>query len=498
MRSSSSMRKPVVRFPGIIVIASLFCGLLPLGASAQPASTQPAPAPPPQGTPQPPASSPKAWSSTMSRTPVPTKGCFKSTYPSTAWQTAPCGTAPPHPYPPASGPRSETVGNGNDFAAQVSGTSISSSDGSFDAVNGVTSETGGSSTPNTFSLQLNTSLFNTPACQGHAGCQGWQQFVYSNSGVAFIQYWLINYSATCPSGWNTYGSDCWRNGDNAVTVPVQTIANLAQLSLVGQVISGGVDTIIMSVGADVYSATNQDSVLDLSQGWTASEFNIVGDCCGSQASFNNGSTIVIRTSVNNGAANTPVCAATGYTGETNNLTLVQPCCPIGGTSPAIVFAESNVPGARSPCGAGSWHTDDVTATTNAPAAASDPSGYMFTAQGTQHVMYRGADNHIHELWWNGQWNTDDVTATTNAPAAAGDPSGYMFDAQGTQHVMYRGTDNDIHELWWNGQWNTDDVTQAANAPAAAGDPSGYMFEEQGTQHVMYRGTDNHIHELWWG
>jgi hypothetical protein len=32
--------------------------------------------------------------------------------------------------------------------------------------------------------------------------------------------------------------------------------------------------------------------------------------------------------------------------------------------------------------------------------------------------------------------------------AAGDPVGYMFDAQGTQHVDCRGLDGHIHELWW--------------------------------------------------
>jgi hypothetical protein len=25
-------------------------------------------------------------------------------------------------------------------------------------------------------------------------------------------------------------------------------------------------------------------------------------------------------------------------------------------------------------------------------------GYLFNAQGTQHVVFRG-DSHIHELWW---------------------------------------------------------------------------------------------------
>jgi hypothetical protein len=74
---------------------------------------------------------------------------------------------------------------------------------------------------------------------------------------------------------------------------------------------------------------------------------------------------------------------------------------------------------------------------------------MFVTQGTQHVDYRGSDTHIHELWWDSNgWHTNDLTASTGATAAAGDPAGYMFDAQDTQHVVYRGNDNHIHELWW--------------------------------------------------
>jgi hypothetical protein len=32
-----------------------------------------------------------------------------------------------------------------------------------------------------------------------------------------------------------------------------------------------------------------------------------------------------------------------------------------------------------------------------PAADGEPAGYVFDAQGTQHVVYRGADDHIHEF-----------------------------------------------------------------------------------------------------
>jgi phospholipase C len=53
---------------------------------------------------------------------------------------------------------------------------------------------------------------------------------------------------------------------------------------------------------------------------------------------------------------------------------------------------------------------------------------------------------------------------TGAPNATGDPAGYMFDAQGTQHVVYRATDGHIHEMWWNAAegWHDGDLTISIN------------------------------------
>ena len=151
-----------------------------------------------------------------------------------------------------------------------------------------------------------------------------------------------------------------------------------------------------------------------------------------------------------------------------------------------------------------WHHADLTAATGAPGPADAvPVGYVFEAQGTQHVVYVGVDSDVHELWWdpNG-WHHADLTAATGAPGPADAvPVGYVFEAQGTQHVVYVGVDSDIHELWWdtNG-WHHNDLTAATGAPPAASDPdinlAGYVFEDQGTQHVIYRGADNHVHELW--
>ncbi len=84
----------------------------------------------------------------------------------------------------------------------------------------------GSKVANAFSLQLNTQFFSgSPACSGSgnpANCLAWQQFVYAYSsgvGLVFMQYWLINYDATCPSGWFTFSSDCYTNSNASTLTP---------------------------------------------------------------------------------------------------------------------------------------------------------------------------------------------------------------------------------------------------------------------------------------
>ena len=94
-----------------------------------------------------------------------------------------------------------------------------------------------------------------------------------------------------------------------------------------------------------------------------------------------------------------------------------------------------------------------------------PSGYMFAAQGTQHVVFVAEDNegggHIHELWWNSNgWHHHDLTEATRAPLSIRVPPGcYVFDSQGTQHVDYVGNDGHVHELWWDEDgWHHHDLT----------------------------------------
>jgi hypothetical protein len=81
-------------------------------------------------------------------------------------------------------------------------------------------------------------------------------------------------------------------------------------------------------------------------------------------------------------------------------------------------------------------------------AQGDPLGYM---SNVPRVVYRGQDNHIHELaiYQNGNWGYFDMIAT-GAPPANGDPMGYMSNVP---RVVYRGQDNHIYEIFINGSGN---------------------------------------------
>jgi hypothetical protein len=327
----------------------------------------------------------KVWRTAMLRTPLPARGCFTASHPNKSWQKVPC-TTPRIPRVPAS-KRPEMVGGGIAFAAQSSG-SISATTGSFDSVTGVTSETGLNGA-NGFSLQLNTNPFPTKigGCDTIPGCKGWQQFVYTNSGSAFgegtFYYILLGYGPKCPPGW-TGGGDCTTGGTYAFTLnPGLAITDLGKVSLTATASATGGDTIVLTTPDGILHGANNDSVLQLAGAWHASEFNIFGEGGFDQAIFNGpgpnspGSTLVVRIAIDDGTTNAPTCQGGGWTGESNNLTLVPgSCCTIGGPSPAIVFTESNA-------------TNPVAATCPLPVASTcttkaitDPSvGVVQTATG---------------------------------------------------------------------------------------------------------------------
>ena len=103
-----------------------------------------------------------------------------------------------------------------------------------------------------------------------------------------------------------------------------------------------------------------------------------------------------------------------------------------------------------------WADYDLTLATSAPPPAPFtaitailPAGYAFEAEKRQHVLYTDGDNHIQELAFSigdHAWNHYDLTAATGAPAPQVGLVGYAFEAERRQHLVYVGADRHIHEL----------------------------------------------------
>jgi hypothetical protein len=284
------------------------------------------------------------WREAITQTELPAEGCFYASYPSLTWTRTECTVAPNIPFLPQIGAISQTVGDGDDYAAEITSGLITKTIGSFPQVTGVKSETGFLGA-NDYSLQLNSNFMNTAACDGAADpakCLDWQQFIYSSGYESvFMQYWLIFWENPCPSGWFSDGAgDCYTNS-SAVTAPLERITDLSTFKLSGSAKKRGKDAVVFTVGKKAYSATGLDTVVDLATGWRESEFNVFGDGGGSEADFNSRSSVTVKIAVSNGTKNAPKCAShSGTTAETNNLKLAG-CKGTGGTAPYIEFTESN-------------------------------------------------------------------------------------------------------------------------------------------------------------
>lgn len=299
------------------------------------------------------------WQALLAQNPAQEEGCFRASYPSSAWEKVDCGIGRQHAHPvhrkPADG-AAEVTGNGHDYVAEATGL-ITSAFGSF-SISGVKSETGvgvagfgggGILGPNEYSVQLNTNaLLTTSACAGHTGCHVWQQFVYATDYIAkgeaavFMQYWLLDWgSSACPGGWNKDGTDCYRNSGLA-KAPDLAITDLGGVQIYVNVTAGGNDSVMLSYGSDSYSVTAKDSVLDISAVWNKVEFNVVGDAGGSRADFNGGSSIKVTADFIDGSSAAPKCVANdGTTGETNNLNLGACKAFVSLGFPIFQFTESN-------------------------------------------------------------------------------------------------------------------------------------------------------------
>jgi hypothetical protein len=327
----------------IVMLVKLLCGARGLAClsgtlllmTSVPATTAPLPND---------AALTEAWRATIVETAVPGSGCFTADYPSTVWTQVACTKPRTKPLLPASRPGGRVVGNGNDFAAVTTST-ISSAVGSFPNITGLTDEAGGG-VSDTYSLQLNSSYYTAPVCDGAkvpSQCRAWMQYAYINNapspGFGFMEVWLINYGNKCPSGWGVYATDCYYNSDS-ISVPNQAISALAGIKVAGATVAGGNDTVTVTAAKKAYAVTMPDSQIDLAGNWNTAEYNIFGDGGGDEAVFNPGTKMTVKVKLNSGSTDAPTCITDGFTLESNNLGLNK-CKAKGGKKPFITFTQSN-------------------------------------------------------------------------------------------------------------------------------------------------------------
>ena len=143
------------------------------------------------------------------------------------------------------------------------------------------------------------------------------------------------------------------------------------------------------------------------------------------------------------------------------------------------------------CGgrASNWRHDNVSALARdlapaLPAATYSPCAYE--TSGGVGIVFRGVGGH---LWLVNRSDNSptDLTATTQAPIATGHPSCFVL--QDKQHIVFRGVDRLIHEIWLeSGSWHLQQVCDATAAAEPAATTNGTIAL------VGFRGSDGTIYQ----
>jgi len=113
-----------------------------------------------------------------------------------------------------------------------------------------------------------------------------------------------------------------------------------------------------------------------------------------------------------------------------------------------------------------WVDNDLTVMSHSatmPASGTPLHGY-WGSDSSQHVNYIGADGHVHELYIHpgANWVDNDLTALSHAAVVPrpGSPVFGYWGSDSSQHVIYAGADGHVHELYIHpgATWMDNDVT----------------------------------------
>jgi hypothetical protein len=154
-----------------------------------------------------------------------------------------------------------------------------------------------------------------------------------------------------------------------------------------------------------------------------------------------------------------------------------------------------------------WRDYNLGAAAGGPTAllGGTPFGYAWELDGSQHVVYQGADPlHVHELWFSNQtrsWHHSDLTSTTGIKPTHSVPFGYTFQPSPDLHsqsvvihmleslmVSSNPVTTRLYQLTFNSQeriWRAVDIQLSDGQIQPASPPMGWGWEETGSQHVIY-------------
>jgi len=125
-----------------------------------------------------------------------------------------------------------------------------------------------------------------------------------------------------------------------VAVPRLDIKELPNVSMSGSAVADGIDTLVFTTKTKAYSTTGQNNIVDLAKGWSASEFNVLGEG-GATATFNAGASLIVKIELTDNSKKDPVCSsrkAGGFGAETNNLKLGK-CASFSGKPSALPYIQ---------------------------------------------------------------------------------------------------------------------------------------------------------------
>ena len=147
-----------------------------------------------------------------------------------------------------------------------------------------------------------------------------------------------------------------------------------------------------------------------------------------------------------------------------------------------------------------WVDHDLTALSGGTPIAEfgiGPDGYA-QGDGSQHVNFVDANNHVHELYRGpdpaAQWVDNDLTALAGGTPASGDfplPFDGYSEGDGSQHVNFVDGNLHVHELYRGpdpaAQWVDNDLTAlAGGTPEIGGGPLDGYSEGDGSQAHQFR------------